>query len=281
MKLSDVCPAAAKRGLVVFSSPRLGRGREKTSCAKRSQRQDPHGKKGMKRLNLIFVTVVIMITTMTYLVGTTITGTVTGRATAVPAATVTQFGEYSLKPSFRYSMDQNFITFYLEMEKKANETRDSVIKCLEEGSGINSDSDDVITCAARGPYRGIVKTAKDLPGEYYLMFEFKQGSQVVRFAMHMQDNIAPPATENLRVAEDTNGKAYLEWDKNKASDAAGYDVYYIAKGAAYLSLSDFTKYVADVVGEKAEVTPLDYKNLDFLVVAKDEVGNFAFKKQFD
>jgi hypothetical protein len=95
--------------------------------------------------------------------------------------------------------------------------------------------------------------------------------------MHLQDNIAPPQTENLRIVEDS-GKAYLLWDISKASDIAGYDIYYIAKGAAYISLSDLVKFKSDNPVEKAEITSLDYKNLDFVVVAKDKAGNIGFKK---
>lgn len=232
----------------------------------------------MKKPNLIFIALLVAVTLLGFFIGKEPTNSITGMATAVPQQTVAEFGEYSIKPSFRVSMDNDFLTFYSDMERKANETRDSVISCLKLGSSINFDSDDVVTCAARGPYGGIVSTVKDLVGEYYIFFTFKQGATQVNFAMHVQDNIPPPKTQNQRITVDTSNKAYLEWDKNMASDTASYGVYYIAKGAPYLSLADFTSLVSGITQEKAEVTSLDYNNLDFLVVAKDDFGNFKFEK---
>ncbi len=234
----------------------------------------------MKGANVIFIVMVVLVTSLTYFVGTTITGTVTGKATAVPAISqdkTTFTSEYILRPSFRQSVNINFASFYEGIEKKANETRDSIIACLGQGSNRNDDNDDLATCAAINPNKDIIQSVKSLDTEFYVVFDMKQGSADTRFAMHLQDNIAPPPTENMRIVED-GGKAYLVWDRNKASDVAYYDVYYMAKGAAYLSLSDLVKYKSDNPVERAEITSLDYKNLDFLVVAKDKAGNIGFKK---
>ena len=234
----------------------------------------------MKKLNILFILVVIIITILTYLIGKGVT--ITGKATEPlieEEKEIKEFGVYAFTPSFRYKVDSNFFDDYHNYEIKANQTRDSMIICLEQGSYRNDDDNDLETCKNLNPNKEIIKDVEDLDGEFYIKFEIKDKA-TIRFALHLQDNIPPPDTENIRIVEevkDEEKKVYLEWDKNKASDVVAYDIYYIQKDSPYLGLSDLTQLKLDFIGERVEITNLDYNNTDFFVIAKDEVGNYKFE----
>ena len=63
----------------------------------------------MRKLNLLFVILVIIITALTFVVGRQ--ATITGRATEPlieGEEEVKEFGVYAFNPSFRYRVDYNF-----------------------------------------------------------------------------------------------------------------------------------------------------------------------------
>ncbi len=224
----------------------------------------------MNKSNLLFIAFVILVTVLTFMAGKE--PTLTGRATD-PLLTETEeiedFGVYAFNPSFKYAIESDSFSTLLEIETRANQTRDDIIDCLKKGSNRNDDNNDIKTCKNINPNKNIIVDVEDKDNEFYIFFDVEG----VKFCLHLQDNIPPPKTENIRtVTEDT--KTNLEWDKNKASDLAGYDLYYIGKGVVYVDLSDLTLFESDFLDEKIEITTLDYANLDFFVIAKDEAGNY-------
>jgi len=196
--------------------------------------------------------------------------------------------QYTIRPSFKTMIDYNFIARFTEYSNKAQEIRDNIKSCLTKGSG-KPDDDDLTTCSEADNENFEIKLITQ-PKDYTLLFSAEDDSfhnpysdeiLTIKFGIRFLDEFPPPKTE-ISGIEEKDGKKYLTWNKNDASDVISYDIYTKKietgiGGAKTEKPTDINKMdkIATVDQTEWEITGLEKGSYYFYIIAMDNADNSA------